>query len=511
MKIQQTLTALTLGIIWCVAGVSGAQAQVGAIAAADSIVTPTGTPPSIQQDSQYLTELTSGVMSPDGLLSVGVNVRFHNTDYLVEDHLARVSQRDLILRVEAGPMTWLRTLVEIPWRSWSQGVGWMPASGSGLGDGRWQLTTGRALVPGRLHLALAGGGNIPWGDKAAGLTEGVFSPQVTGALTMRFWTQSQVPELRLHLNAGYRWNRCEKTGYGHGTDFLEPWFPRYQSADAAGGNAANDYLVLGGAVEFRKGTTSLWVEYLNYGLPGNETVSSRELPSFVNAGLRWGVSEGWAVRAAYQIFLGKDDPQTAWYPAFPDMAMTFGISRQFSIGGRDSDGDGVVDRKDHCPDFPEDLDGYQDEDGCPDPDNDQDGVPDRQDGAPNNPEDFDGWQDEDGVPDPDNDGDGIPDYLDLCPNEAEDKDGHNDDDGCPDVFIDTDSDGIGDDADDCPGLPEDMDGFEDEDGCPEADNDLDGILDKHDACPNEAEDYDGDRDEDGCPDTDEPAETKSAG
>ena len=54
-------------------------------------------------------------------------------------------------------------------------------------------------------------------------------------------------------------------------------------------------------------------------------------------------------------------------------------------------------------------------------DSDGDGIPDDVDKCPNEPEDKDGFQDEDGCPDPDNDGDGIPDALDQCPNEPEDK------------------------------------------------------------------------------------------
>jgi OOP family OmpA-OmpF porin len=75
----------------------------------------------------------------------------------------------------------------------------------------------------------------------------------------------------------------------------------------------------------------------------------------------------------------------------------------------DNDGDGIPDALDKCPNDPEDKDGFQDEDGCPDPDNDHDGIPDNLDKCPNEPEDFDGFQDQDGCPDPDNDGDGIPD------------------------------------------------------------------------------------------------------
>jgi outer membrane protein OmpA-like peptidoglycan-associated protein len=83
----------------------------------------------------------------------------------------------------------------------------------------------------------------------------------------------------------------------------------------------------------------------------------------------------------------------------------------------------------------EDKDGFQDEDGCPDPDNDGDGIPDVVDKCPNEPEDRDGFQDEDGCPDPDNDGDGILDKEDKCPNEPETVNGIEDMDGCPDQSV----------------------------------------------------------------------------
>ncbi|HEY0477890.1 MAG TPA: OmpA family protein [Kofleriaceae bacterium] len=131
----------------------------------------------------------------------------------------------------------------------------------------------------------------------------------------------------------------------------------------------------------------------------------------------------------------------------------------------DRDGDGIPDSVDACPDEPEDKDGFQDEDGCPDPDNDRDGIPDAQDQCPNEPEDKDGFQDQDGCPEPDNDNDGIPDTVDKCPDEPEDKDGFQDGDGCPDD--DNDGDGFADAVDKCPNDPETVNGFEDDDGCPD--------------------------------------------
>jgi large repetitive protein len=137
-----------------------------------------------------------------------------------------------------------------------------------------------------------------------------------------------------------------------------------------------------------------------------------------------------------------------------------------ATGGIDTDGDGIPDAQDLCPTEAEDKDGFDDEDGCPDPDNDQDGIPDKLDKCPNEPEDKDGFQDDDGCPEIDNDGDGIPDAQDKCPNDPEDKDGFQDDDGCPD--LDNDGDGIPDALDKCPNEPETFNGVDDTDGCPDS-------------------------------------------
>lgn len=53
-----------------------------------------------------------------------------------------------------------------------------------------------------------------------------------------------------------------------------------------------------------------------------------------------------------------------------------------SSPGKDSDRDGIPDSADKCPQAPEDVDGFEDADGCPDPDNDRDGVPDKSDKCP---------------------------------------------------------------------------------------------------------------------------------
>ena len=225
----------------------------------------------------------------------------------------------------------------------------------------------------------------------------------------------------------------------------------------------------------------------------------------------------------------------------PGDAKPFGSEGEPSLEERlprngDSDGDGVADLSDSCPDVREDRDHFEDWDGCPEPDNDGDGVIDRVDRCPLEAENTNGVMDTDGCPDlgEDQDFDGVDDAEDLCPLEPENRNGLRDEDGCPEVgFVgrpapvgaepdaaieagtsgatltlipplqrggDVDGDGLDLYEDDCPELAEDFDGVLDGDGCPELDHDLDGILDVDDRCPLEAETRNGFDDEDGCAD-----------
>lgn len=79
----------------------------------------------------------------------------------------------------------------------------------------------------------------------------------------------------------------------------------------------------------------------------------------------------------------------------------------------DTDKDGILDDTDECITDPEDLDGFEDRDGCPDNDHDGDGVLAGNDDCPTEP----GPEANSGCPDLDRDGDGIVDRLDNCPDE----------------------------------------------------------------------------------------------
>jgi OmpA-OmpF porin, OOP family len=110
---------------------------------------------------------------------------------------------------------------------------------------------------------------------------------------------------------------------------------------------------------------------------------------------------------------------------------------------KDSDGDGVIDDMDQCPNTPAGI--KVDGKGCP-LDSDGDGVTDDKDQCPNTP--AGAKVDGKGCP-LDSDGDGVTDDKDQCPNTPAGTkvDGK----GCP---FDSDKDGVIDDKDQCPNTPD---------------------------------------------------------
>ena len=141
------------------------------------------------------------------------------------------------------------------------------------------------------------------------------------------------------------------------------------------------------------------------------------------------------------------------------------------FGGTDTDGDGVYDKFDACPE----VFGLAEYKGCPD--SDSDGIIDSKDDCPNTA----GLATLNGCPDADEDG--IADKDDSCPNAK----GTKANKGCPD----TDGDGLVDKNDDCPEVA----GPAANKGCPWPDTDGDGVLDKDDDCVDQA----GPASNNGCP------------
>jgi outer membrane protein OmpA-like peptidoglycan-associated protein len=157
---------------------------------------------------------------------------------------------------------------------------------------------------------------------------------------------------------------------------------------------------------------------------------------------------------------GFKDPEDKKNDRF--LMHNFGLT--YSLGkAKDTDADGVPDRKDKCPDTPSGV--KVDENGCP-VDTDKDGVPDYQDNCP----DVAGVAALNGCPDRDNDG--VADAQDQCP----DQPGTAALRGCPDA----DGDGVADAQDQCPGTPAGTQVGPN--GCP-LDADGDGVADALDKCP----------------------------
>ncbi len=229
------------------------------------------------------------------------------------------------------------------------------------------------------------------------------------------------------------------------------------------------------------------------------TIAAEERPVEVGVATRY-----WPVEN-HAVTLGLSRGLTKGYGS-PDYRLIAGYTFT-PVGEADPDRDGIYGAADGCPALAEDLDRFNDSDGCPDPDNDKDGILDVDDRCPLVPEDFDGHADSDGCPEEepvvvvgDSDGDGLLDNVDGCPSDPEDLDRHEDQDGCPDP--DNDKDGVCDPwvsergraealaatctgSDACLSEPEDRDGHQDEDGCPDPDNDGDGLLDLDDDCPDQ--------------------------
>src|SRR3989304_6231121 len=90
--------------------------------------------------------------------------------------------------------------------------------------------------------------------------------------------------------------------------------------------------------------------------------------------------------------------------SFSNLAFAQENTTENEIPSADTDSDGIADTTDQCINEAETMNGYQDEDGCPDV-----------------------------VPVPDADSDGIADVVDECINQTETMNGFEDSDRCPDT------------------------------------------------------------------------------
>jgi outer membrane protein OmpA-like peptidoglycan-associated protein len=221
----------------------------------------------------------------------------------------------------------------------------------------------------------------------------------------------------------------------------------------------------------------------------------------IGGGVRMRLTGHLAARAEFEI-------EYAPVEIYHNEHVNIGLTWVFGGGEpADTDGDGILDIRDECPDTPKGalVDRHS---GCP-WDVDLDGVMEGLDKCPDTPS---GWPvDEKGCP-VDSDGDAVPDGADKCADTP--KGAIVNADGCP---TDSDRDKIFDGLDRCPDTPEGalVDPVDSPTaGCPH-DTDNDGVVDGVDTCPLTPtgatvdekgcpKDSDGDRVLDGidqCPDT----------
>ena len=241
---------------------------------------------------------------------------------------------------------------------------------------------------------------------------------------------------------------------------------------------------------------------------GTEISSGNNFIANLGGGIEWEISRTVAIDFGikYQrLFNQKEDMSGESTTALgrPDiqtgnLSAGFGITLRFG-GWRDTDGDTYEDKLDKCPLIPEDFDGFEDLDGCPEWDNDNDSLADSVETNTGTFISADSTGTDPNVADTDMDG--VNDYEEIYTYNTDP------------LSVDTDADSLG-DGDEVNNYQTDPNnGDTDGDGLYDgdeiltfntdpnnADTDGDGFLDGDDQCPIEPETFNGFQDADGCPD-----------
>lgn len=273
------------------------------------------------------------------------------------------------------------------------------------------------------------------------------------------------------FNVGDHWNVLPgisrlSVGRYIGSGFYLEFAGSFNKLEHFGDESFDDelYYAVDGTINYSFGSEDGWLDPF-VGVGGGYAAIQDDGTGVLDgtAGLNFWIVDNFAVtlQTMYKHAFG-DDFNSHWQHSA-------GI--KFAFGGKDTDGDGIYDKDDECPEEA----GLEQFNGCPD--SDADGIEDRMDDCP----DQAGLAEFNGCPD--TDGDGVADPQDECPNEA----GLESMNGCPDA----DGDGVRDSEDDCPNEA----GEADNNGCPWEDMDNDGVLDKDDDCPEVA----GTAANNGCP------------
>jgi outer membrane protein OmpA-like peptidoglycan-associated protein len=162
--------------------------------------------------------------------------------------------------------------------------------------------------------------------------------------------------------------------------------------------APGNEVTFGAAFTYRPGNEDGWidlqVEALGGLLSGVPSRAFSRFPLEVLGGLIMRPAARWSIYGGAGLGITNGI-------AVPDFRVIGGLRYVVGLptrgGQKDGDGDGITDRQDRCPDAAEDMDGFQDDDGCPEADNDGDRILDDDDECPDDAEEPGG--DRDGCPD----------------------------------------------------------------------------------------------------------------
>jgi hypothetical protein len=413
-------------------------AVIALVGAATSGAAPRGVAVCSVSGTVGLLSVRSAETQTRGVLSLALSGRYHESldlsDEIGSDDVGRYT--GVHLNASYGVASWLELGADVPFRRAVWTVGDASVTGEALDVPSVSAKVALPLDSSVFSVAVEGRASIPLErELVVGGSSGTDgSHYVTGG-SIADWEAALLATLdftdflplRLHANVGWASHLEEERGRRFYPDY-------YPAAPEGADRSANDALLMRAAVEFPGRSVDLFTEFRGDMIRDRGLVAVKENALSLTPGVRARFG-GWSATLGLTVGLSGNDratPEFDPHEAYPDWELAVSIGYGWPVLAADTDGDGIPDFQDECATLAEDRDGFEDADGCPDPDNDRDGIPDDSDGAPELPEDLDGFEDGDGVPDLDNDGDGIVDERDMCPDEREDLDGFEDQDGCPD-------------------------------------------------------------------------------
>lgn len=232
--------------------------------------------------------------------------------------------------------------------------------GTGPGDFKTSLLfSPKSEINGGLSLLLGTSLYFPVGNNSRGFGEGQFS--LKSFMVMEWNILGAV----LTFNTGYLVRPEHK------------WVPSYKFEEAEDVRefTQDDEFFIKGRIRIIRNDDIAWSIEASWSTGLGVFMGDKR--DFINSPLYLGGGIDFSLKNGGRIQLSMLFPLN-----YSQSGIIAGIIFSGSGEGSDSDYDGVINKSDKCPLLPEDIDGFEDGDGCPDIDNDMDGVPDIEDKCP---------------------------------------------------------------------------------------------------------------------------------